>query len=162
MCEQCTTAALHFGEPLPGWFLMRARRDGNHWKKGEWGMVESNDPNFRWTTTPTPDPLFRIDDDEEQAAWFKANPKGTPGYERTMAYPPEDLKQALRMGPASGYRLVAAAIKKGYVVDESGDFDAWLFAYLGEWLVDAPMTAEADPFPELEATNPIDPSIGRD
>ena len=29
MCEQCLVNPLYFGEVLPGWYLIRARRDGN-------------------------------------------------------------------------------------------------------------------------------------
>ena len=46
MCEQCLTWPVSFGEPLEGYFLMRARRDGNDWKKGEWGYIEQLDAAY--------------------------------------------------------------------------------------------------------------------
>lgn len=55
MCEQCCVAALQFGKVLPGWYLIRARRKGNHMQEGDWGLVRQNDPDFIWTTKPVKD-----------------------------------------------------------------------------------------------------------
>ena len=46
MCEQCLVNPLYFGEVLPGWYLIRARRDGDIMKVGDWGMIQCNDPTI--------------------------------------------------------------------------------------------------------------------
>ena len=45
MCTFCITKPLHYGEVLPGWFLMKANKDANpdskepSWKAGQWGLI---------------------------------------------------------------------------------------------------------------------------
>lgn len=47
MCDQCLVNPIYFGQPLVGFTLARARRDGcEDWKKGEWGLIEVNDPTY--------------------------------------------------------------------------------------------------------------------
>lgn len=145
MCDQCNANPLSYGEPIPGWTLMRAQQDGIEWRKDEWGLVWSNDPTFTWTSTPTPCPLFNMPDEAEQEAWFSIHPSGTPEYERAMAYTPDDFAQAMKVDPALGYDLVVAAMTKGYDPREGGDFHAWFFDYLGEYLKTAVPTHHAEP-----------------
>ena len=161
MCQQCTTNAISFGEVIPGWFLMRARRDGNTWKRGQWGLVWSNDPSFTWTTTPTPSPVFGMTDNEEEA-WFEAN-EGTPEMARMMAMAPAEFRGVFECDPLTGYGLVTAAMERGYDPDKSGDFAYWLFDRIGEYLKTAEMTVpdQDDPFPDTP-DNPTDVTIGRD
>ena len=138
MCEQCNTEAAFFGEPIPGWYLMRATKDGIKWKSGEWGLVFRNDPDLYWTSTPTPSALFNIQDEDEQEAWLQAN-KGTPEYVRVWMEVPHDFATAFMMEPGLGYDLVTAAMKRGYDPETSGDFTTWFFDLLGEHLKDMPM-----------------------
>jgi hypothetical protein len=158
MCEQCNADAVSFGEPIPGWFLMRARRDGIEWKQGDWGLVQSNDPSVTWTTTPTPSGLFGIEDEAEQEAWFEAN-RDTPAYARVWQDVPTDFQEAFRVTPDLGYDLVTAAKEKGYDPETSGFFVDWFFDLLGEHLKDAPMT-EASPG-ALPERGPTNATIGR-
>lgn len=137
MCDQCNAKVTFFGEPMPGWYLMRATRDGIVWKAGEWGLVSGDDPDFRWSSTPTPSVLFGVHDDSEQERWLQAN-EGTPQYERELSGPPADFSAALLTEPGRGYRLVVAAMQRGYDPEESGDFASWLFDLLGEHLKDVP------------------------
>lgn len=136
MCEQCSTDAVSYGEPLPGWYLMRAQRDGMTWKAQEWGLVECNDPTFVWSATPTPDPVWGMTDEEEEA-WFNSRLEGDPELKRAslVGLSELDFFTAFRScRPNTGYRLIVAAMARGYDPETSGDFCHWFFAYLGEWL----------------------------
>ena len=145
MCDQCNANPLSYGEVIPGWTLMRARQDGIEWKKDEWGLVWSNDPTFTWTSTPTPCPLFNMPEEEDQTAWFEAQPDGSPEVERAMAYTPDDFQDAFKVDPALGYDLVVAAMTKGYDPVDGGDFHGWFFDYLGEHLKIAVPTGHDEP-----------------
>jgi len=57
MCMQCQCATASFGEVLPGFYLVRARRDeygkdDDSMKTKDWGLVQSNDPCIIWQETP--------------------------------------------------------------------------------------------------------------
>ena len=162
MCEQCTTAAISFGEPLPGWYLKRARRDGNDWKKGEWGLIRSNDPTFKWSLTPTPSPMWGMTDEEEEA-WFEAVDKTSPEYHRgiklILSKEFDEYEDQFMCDPRTGYMLITAAMERGYDPHASGHIAHWLFDYLGEWLKTAPMEEEGDALPDY---GPVDYTIGRD
>lgn len=139
MCEQCLTNAISFGEVLPGYFLMRARRNGIDWKQGEWGLVEANDPTFTWVSTPT---TANCDD---------------------VIGPPDDFYEAFDCTPREGYALTMAAIQKGYDPKETS-FQNWFFKYLERYLATAEIIDQDDPdqFPDREKTYPTDYSIGKD
>jgi len=130
MCLQCIVEAENLGLVLPGWYLMRSRKDDPRWPVGHWGLVQSNDPTFVWETTPTPDPLHFVPDDQWEA-WLEQNPKGTPAYERTMGEHPDDFDKALVCDPALGWELVNASIPFGYDPETSGYFGQWLFSWIG-------------------------------
>jgi hypothetical protein len=165
MCEQCLTNPISFGEPMPGFFLKRARRDGNDWKQGEWGLIECNDPSYRWCTTPTPDSTWGMTDDEEEA-WFENADKSSPEYRRAievLSDSENDFYAAFKVcSPLSGYDLVKAAIEVGYDPERSGSFQYWFFDYLGEWLKTAEITEDGDAFPEREEYAPSDLTIGKE
>ena len=162
MCEQCLTNPVYFGEPIPGFILARARRQGNDWNIGDWGLIECNDPSFTWSMTPTPNPCWGMTDDEEDE-WENAADKNSIEYKRWFGWPREFVEQFENCGPNTGYDLVAAAMQVGYDRKKDGTFAYWLFDYLAEYL----KTAIADPddepcFPERDKIFPIDLTIGRD
>lgn len=134
MCQQCTTDAMNYGEVMPDWFLMRAQKDGNTWKAGQWGLVSCNDPSFTWTSTPTPNPAFGLDDEAEEALW-RANEHNEIGRRIVSTEMPEDFKAAFaEMSPLMGYDLVRAAMERGYDPKTSGDLHWWLYDWFGEFL----------------------------
>ena len=165
MCDQCLTDPLEFGEPMPGWYLMRARRGCDSWKQGDWGLVQCNDPTFTWSLTPTPDPLWGMTDEQEDQ-WFETADETSADYYRTLKLisTPEfyEYRNQFRCSPGTGYELVTAMQQVGYDPFKDGRAADWLFGYLGKWLTTAPMTEGGDPFPSLEKTNPSDKTIGRD
>ena len=76
MCEQCVARTNSWGEILPGFALLRATAEGDQMSKGNWGLVQCNDPDFVWGMTPKPNPFYGVDDaalDENQqeilSAW---------------------------------------------------------------------------------------------
>ena len=58
-------------EVIPGIFLVRATRDegpdDDDIKKGDWGLVRSNSPDFVWSQTPEKDPEFGLSEEEINA-----------------------------------------------------------------------------------------------
>lgn len=139
---------------------MRARRDGNEWMKGEWGLVECNDPTYIWKKTPTPSPTWGMTDEEEEA-FFDQLDDNDRLYDRSIGLIQGDFIGAFQGSPQDGYNLVKAGITRGYDPDKHGQFEIWFFDYLGEWLKTAPMVDEGDPFPKREAFSPVDLTIGR-
>lgn len=134
MCDQCTTEALRYGdEVLPGFWLMKAQKQGLRWNADDWGLVECNDPTITWTSDPQPSPTYGLSDQEEEK-WYEDNKADRQLIESTMKGPSEDFKSALRLDPQTGHRMVEAGRRKGYDPDRSGDFAWWLWETLGEHL----------------------------
>jgi hypothetical protein len=114
MCEQCVAEAVQHGEVLPGWVLIRASRDGNLMKAGQWGLVSGNDPDYVWSATPRPEPPCQ---DPQWSAWSEEA---------------RHFEEALRADPPTGYLLYAAARQAGFIPE--GRFAFWLFGRLGRHL----------------------------
>ena len=148
MCKQCTAESISYGEVIPGWILVRARKDADEWKAGQWGLVWENDPSFTWSSDPTPDPLFRMPE-AQWDAWFEAN-RDTPAAIRAMESAPDDFEAAFQCAPDIGYGLVTAGMQRGYDPEKSGDFTGWLFSLMGEHLDNATPTDNDG--------NPVDPT----
>ncbi|MFA6235559.1 MAG: hypothetical protein WC824_15425 [Bacteroidota bacterium] len=56
--------AIEYGEIVPGWTLIRAKRDGLEMKTDQWGLVWQNGPSFIWTPDPKEDPCEGRSEDE--------------------------------------------------------------------------------------------------
>jgi hypothetical protein len=52
MCEQCVANAHAWIDILPGWWLVRAHKDGNEMRAGQWGLMHCNDPSLILATDP--------------------------------------------------------------------------------------------------------------
>lgn len=164
MCEQCLTNPIYFGEPLPGLYLARARRDGNDWKKREWGLIEINDPSFVWTSTPTVNPCFGMDLDEIEA-YVEAHP-GMSEDEENRAYgiggvPMDFIDQFSLMDPEFGHFIVGEAIKVGFR-PKIDTFVYWFYDYLGKWILEHDGESGDDPLPHLDDYSPTDYTIGKE
>ena len=134
MCEQCLTWPISFGTPLPGYALMRARRDGDRWLKGEWALIKVNDPTVTWRSTPV------------------VGPKYAPG---------EFYDQFSRFGMHEAHSLFEACKAAGFRPGRAEHVETWLFRHLATWLTTAEQVDEGDAFPHLENTKPADLTIGR-
>jgi len=138
MCEQCSAEVDEFGHPLPGWMLCQATKNGGgqsfNMKKGQWGLVESNDPSFIWDIKPRIDPTEGFTDAE-------LDKKGKEFWDESNKWIDEATAfgKALVGGPEEGWTLYEAALKAGYTKDK-GAVCFWLFDFLGRWL-------EANPTP---------------
>ena len=126
MCECCCADAVDYGEVVSGWFLVRARKEGQIMQTGQWGLVFCNGPSVVWTTTPIPNPfegktdaeIDALPDDEgwiEKAADFQVT--GSPDMCLTACW---DLVEACR--------------QSGYNPEEHGDAEWWLFHRMGVML----------------------------
>ena len=134
MCDQCATEALRYGEEvMPGFWLMKAQKEGARWHAGDWGLVESNDPTVTWTSEPQPSPVYGMTDEQEES-WFKENEDNRALIETALGFVPDDFRRAFDLDPGTGYRLVMAGKECGYDPETSGYFVNWLWEHLGEHL----------------------------
>lgn len=120
MCLQCCTEAESFSEVIPGWALMRATKDAfpgasdPEWRTGEWGLIQSNDPDYIFDLEMVTDPTFEMSDqdlDDEKYDKVAARKFDDEAYK---------LQNALIGDPLAGYRLIEACIKAGWDGDKHG------------------------------------------
>jgi len=132
MCEQCLVNPLFYGQVFGDWQLIRARRDGNEMKVGDWGLVLVNDPSFVWQTSPM------ISDE----------------------YAPDDFYQSLCcMLPLQGKRFAESCISAGFKGDSDYDLVDWLWRKVVMCAQNTPSTWE-DAFPQLDEIRNHDYSLG--
>jgi len=114
MCDQCNTNCIFLGNPLKDFILARARRDGRDWKEGEWGLIYSNNPSYKWSTTPV-----------------------------VGGEPSIDFAKAFYGSVEDGFRLYYNCLEAGYNPEVDGHYVAyWLYAYLAKWIETAEVTEE--------------------
>lgn len=149
MCEQCLVNPLYFGEVVPGWFLIRARRASDDMKVGEWGLVQVNDPAFTWSS--------------------KIEPFDTESEDVLLEESPSDFYDGIcSLDLDTLTRLIVACERAGYVAFGDNAFkdfnslDGWLWRKIVEHLKVAAAETEEDPFPHLDAIQPHDYSLGKD
>ena len=110
------TDATMWPDVLPGWFLIRAEKDGGIMKSGQYGLGRCNDPDIVWTGPPQIDPP---EDEDNQWSRWATDARAC-------------LTPAMRVHPMVGWRLVEAAKAAGYSLEEHGDLDLWLWDHLGK------------------------------
>jgi hypothetical protein len=140
MCEQCLVNPLYFGEVFPGWFLIRARRDGDLMKVGDWGLLECNDPSIIWSVTP-----IIKEPDSLTIAEFDA---------RFTVFCDE-----LYVPPLIGYRLVKSVVDAGIFQMGNGNFNISLFEHLAKWINNHDPLKGVDSFPHMDASRNHDYSL---
>jgi len=133
MCEQCTCEAKMIGQFLPGWYFVQATKDGSEgeMKAGGFGLVQCNNPDFRFTTLPTPSQVYEMT--EEQA---NALGDHDPLWDVSLEWQKEveKFENDLWGEPYVCWELVQAAISCGYDRSKNGRFAMWLFHRLGRLL----------------------------
>jgi len=141
MCLQCVTEAENFGtkenfEIVPGWCLMRATKDDpfEAWKKGQFGLVQINDPDVIFSIAPMKQPKREDFDSEED--FDKAD----------EAFIDEaiELADRLVLDCMTGYTFVTAAIKVGFdpktthkekTYDKNNlEFCLWFLDRIANWI----------------------------
>jgi hypothetical protein len=152
MCDQCLTNSLYFGEVLPGYQLIRARRKSDMMNVGDWGLVICNDPDYVWSSVPVMDPTSGMTDDQMKQYFAEDS-------SRSVFFTPDEFIDALYGSPNQGYSLVKAAMSIGYNFEEHGQFDYWLFDHIARYLLTHDGEPDEDPFPNLDAINEHDYSI---
>lgn len=123
MCEQCCAKAIRLGS-LGKLGFYEATKDGHTMKKGDFGLVETNDPTFYFSKVPRPEPPEESDDFD-------------PWFDDAMIFAIELLNMANVFDVYQFYNLVDEGIKQGYQKEEHGKFELWLFNYLGKQLDNA-------------------------
>lgn len=144
MCMQCLVNPLYFGEVVPGWYLIRARREHyNSMDVGDWGLLRSNDPDIIFKTTPLLEP-----------------PDADPLYD-TFYQKADEFYNELVCDPYLGYLLVDACKKNGYDHENHGFFHIWFFDYLAKHINKTEPKTEQDPMPELDSYCKHDYTLGK-
>jgi hypothetical protein len=133
MCLQCNCDAISYGEVLPGWALMRARKDdygdSPEWKTGEWGLVRINDPDYIWSGDLLKNPMLDWTDDQidscEDDAVIAAENKFVDCW--------LNLHDNLVGNAECGYELCLAAISVGWN-KETTRLPEWLMDRMANWV----------------------------
>jgi len=143
MCEQCVTDAQFFllkedgsidsyKNLLPGWALFQAAKDGCDMEKGEWGLVQCNNPDFIWSVDPIPNPYYELSAAEEKKA--SENPANKKQYKLFTDRVNEFAESLNTPYPVVAWRLVDSAKKMGFDPNANGLLRFWLFHRLGMWV----------------------------
>lgn len=109
-------------------------------QKGQWGLVESDDPSFIWTPTPAIDPTAGKTDaelDADHSLW-----EGFDKFTEVAA----QFEEELVARPSIGWKLYEAALKAGYDRAKHGRFAYWLFDFLAHWLKNNPIPTHQNRF----------------
>jgi len=146
MCEQCCAATIFFGEVFPGWYLVRARRDGHFMKKAQWGLVRQNDPEFYWDITP-------IDDDSDEN--FDIFTEKLEQFEEQFY---SDFDSSVALLQSIFKRRLSKFFLRPFKLTKRPTYD--LFKYLGKFIKNS--KPEADEDPGLDGFGPVDTTIWKD
>jgi hypothetical protein len=134
MCEQCNAETVMYVKPntnyvLPGYFLVRATKDGRIMKKDDWGLVQCNDPDFIWSITPVCDPDDGLSDEQVDELPDDKN--------RYTSYwsAAKNLSKALNLGSFDNCVRLGEAMKKaGWVSWDVGYGTYWLCNHIAKFL----------------------------
>ena len=130
MCESCLADCRDLGEPLPGWSLVQAQREGRHMMSGEYGLVEGNDPSFIFGVSPTPDPLEGLSDEVIDACDPQTLAQGMAWVRKARTFGREVLSSADDLRAL--WRLTASMEEAGYTFENAPESpETWLFHRLG-------------------------------
>jgi hypothetical protein len=145
MCEQCVAKTVYYigkdtNEVLPGYILVRATKNGSYMKKGNWGLVRYDNPDFIWSITPVCDPSSGLSD-EQIDALPKEVDKQYEQYEKAV----KNLRKSLNKGCFDHCVSLGEAMKKsGWKPEKDGFGPYWLCHYIGQFLKTATVKEEQE------------------
>jgi hypothetical protein len=152
MCEQCsakTDMYLEGNSVFGDYVLVRATQDGYEMKKDDWGLVQCNDPDFIFATTPWASPFYHLSDDDFDTL-SPEQVKIHHNWEDDVEKFAEELLDHTKISGNKNWRFEAivklgmAAQKSGFV-EGSDRIASWMFQYLGELLLKFPNPMPPDP-----------------
>ena len=119
MCEQCVADCDDLGYVARNIGLLKAKRDGDFMKAGQYGLVECNDPFCLFDETPYPDPDPETTDTQNPAAdaWILSAGR---------------FRDKLIVHPRLGHFIVESCKSSGYNPETDGDVAMWLFDRAGK------------------------------
>ena len=133
MCEQCLINPLYYGEVVRGLFLIRARRESDATAVGQWGLVQVNNPDFVWTTTPV-----ALGEDEELPQDFVDALEGFMMFDSACSYLIPMLEAGFSPKTEEGQLFLGSQASE------------WLWNRIAEHIKTATPTSDPDPFPHLD------------
>jgi len=128
MCEQCLAECVRWEvHPFPGIALVRATKDGNTMKEGDYGLVRMNDPFLIVPCQLLRNPLAGMTDEQ-----IDALEDDGPEMQRWWAFSRECEKVPYdSMDAMDAYELIVAMMALGYdPVEDGRDWTMWLVHYL--------------------------------
>ena len=142
MCTQCLVYPYYFGEVIPGWFLIRARKDDYKdnplvMKAGDFGLVVVNEPSVVWSTLPKIIPNDDSSDEELDKFYAEVD---------------EFEERITHMGIDGIVSLVNSCRKVGFNENNNKYFAEWFYDYIAKYI--SSCTIEEDSY-ELVKDNPI-------
>lgn len=172
MCEQCLVNPLFFGEILPNWLLIRARRESDDMEVGEWGLIHhANNPNIVFKLYNLPDDIVGEIKKELESMSETDIDFDDPLFDVKLTFRQRSkiLADCIRTSieneilSVNEYAsLVFEAIKLGYDPGKLR-FSNWLYDHLVEYIAKAEYTTDTvDPFPELDKVRAHNYSLGRE
>jgi len=133
MCEQCQAETIDIGEIGPGWLLCVATKDGDMMKKGDYGFIRCNNPDFIIPASlkPFPNPFQDYTDEQLDNLTDEENDKFCDFYELE-----EKLRPHLKCDFETAYELVVAGKEIGWDEKKDGCFAIWFIHQVGKAVAD--------------------------
>ena len=160
MCLQCLVDPYYFGQVIPGWLLIRARKDDykddpTEMAAGDWGLLRCNDPEIIWNVMPrlapqSPSYGVSVKDCVDAQAELKRLEDIEDRYYKDI----ERFEVAIKRNSIdTTFELMTAGVAAGYDPEERG-FAEWLFNRIAEHIAVTEPTIDEEN-PSLVPSNPI-------
>lgn len=132
MCEACLADMVCYKKQIGRFFLLRARKDWEDIKVGDFGMAQSNGPDFLFSVKPWKDPQYGWSDEQNNNATKEENDLADKWMNDVDLFD-EQVIATMSLGALA--RLIKDALGEGFDPDKTditGSFAFWLFHKLGE------------------------------
>lgn len=150
MCFSCTIEAdLYLGNDpkvLGKYFLVRATKDADFVKAGDWGLVIVDGPTFMFRTTPWPNPCYDMWATDTEDEFIESLPKslddeGFKWLEESQDFGAELLQSTSDLGGrlSDMADLVFACLDYGLPKEKTREMHQWLFQHIGELIASNPV-----------------------